>query len=161
MIRVPFKPLLPLLFYLLAWCGPAAAGDQVPLSRGQTVYVAIYSHVFSGDKGLPFNLATMLSIRNTDPLQSMTLVTASYYDNDGKLLKKHLDQPLVIGPLASKHFFLKESDETGGFGAKFIVQWEGERDMNVPIIESIMIGARSGQGISFRCPGQVIQERSR
>lgn len=161
MIQKPLRHILSLLCFFLFVPGPALATDQVALSQGQTVYVAIYSHVFSGDKALPFNLATTLSIRNTDPFQSMKLVTASYYDNDGKLLKKLLDQPLVIGPLASKHYFIKESDESGGFGAKFIVQWEAEKQMHVPIIESIMIGARSGQGISFRCPGQVIQERSR
>ena len=45
-------------------CWPATA--EVRLSRGQTVYVPVYSHVFSGPRNIPFLLAATLSIRNTD-----------------------------------------------------------------------------------------------
>jgi hypothetical protein len=45
----------------------ARADSSMVLSAGQTVYVPIYSHIYSGLKGRPFNLAATLSIRNTDP----------------------------------------------------------------------------------------------
>jgi hypothetical protein len=152
------------LTFLAVLTGPPAATAAealVPRSTGQTVYVPVYSHVYSGDKALPFNLAVMLSIRNTDPRNALRVLAIEYYDNDGKLLEKHLAKPLPLGPLASHHVFIKESDEAGGFGANFLVRWEADKEINPPVIESVMIGARSGQGISFLSRGQVIEERAR
>ena len=151
------------MFLLIFWLFPASifAGEQSLLSTGQTIYVPVYSHVFSGDKGLPFNLAAMLSIRNVDLHNSMQVTSIEYYDNDGKLLKNYLDKPRVLGPLASDHVFIKETDEAGGFGANFIVRWAAAKKINAPIVESVMIGAKSGQGISFRCQGRVIAEDGR
>jgi hypothetical protein len=63
--------------------------------------------------------------------------------------------------LASNHIYIKEGDESGGFGANFIVRWESDKEINAPIIETVMIGARSGQGISFISQGQVITERTK
>ncbi|MGD9103948.1 MAG: DUF3124 domain-containing protein, partial [Desulfobacterales bacterium] len=45
--------------------GTASAESHIALSGGQTVYVPIYSHIYSGLKGRPFSLAATLSIRNT------------------------------------------------------------------------------------------------
>jgi ABC-type oligopeptide transport system substrate-binding subunit len=42
------------------------ANADVQTGKAQTLYVPAYSHVFSGDRALPFNLAVMLVIRNTD-----------------------------------------------------------------------------------------------
>jgi hypothetical protein len=137
------------------------AGTQVELSKGQTVYVPVYSNVFTGPKALTFNLAVMLSIRNIDLYNPITVISVEYYDNDGKLLKKYIDKPLKLEHLASNHIFIKESDESGGFGANFIVRWKSSKEINSPIIESVMIGARSGQGISFISQGQVISENTK
>jgi hypothetical protein len=38
-----------------------------------------------------------------------------------------------------------------------MVTWKSETGVNPPIIEAIMIGAKSGQGISFVSRGQVIK----
>ncbi len=38
---------------------------------------------------------------------------------------------------------------SGGFGAGFIVKWRADKEACVPLVESIMIGSYSGQGISF------------
>ena len=47
-----------------------------------------------------------------------------------------------------------------GEGANFIVRWQADKMINVPIIECVMIGATGGQGISFVSPGQEIRGRS-
>ena len=47
-------------------------------------------------------------------------------------------------------------DESGGSGANFIVEWSSETPVNPPIIESVMIGAQSSQGISFTSRGREI-----
>jgi len=135
------------------------AGEDIRLVAGQTVYVPIYTHIYSGLKGRPFDLAATLSIRNTDPEQSITIVTVEFYDTEGKLIEKYIDAPLQLGTLASTRYVIKEGEKkSGGSGANFMVIWRSETPVNPPIIEAIMIGAKSGQGISFVSRGQVIEE---
>ena len=69
--------------------------------------------------------------------------------------------PVELAPLASTFFYIKEYDTTGGPGANFIVEWRSEQTINMPIIESIILGLGSGQGISLACPGQVITKHDR
>jgi hypothetical protein len=136
---------------------PLAAAEDMARSSGQTVYVPVYSHVFFGDRGASFNLATTLSIRNADPGQALSVTAADYYDATGRLLKKHVERPVVLKPLASTEIFIPESDTSGGFGASFIVRWQSATPIVPPIVECLMIGARSGQGISFVSRGRVVQ----
>ncbi|WP_298266843.1 DUF3124 domain-containing protein [Geobacter sp.] len=134
------------------------ASSEVRLSKGQTVYVPVYSNVFSGPRSRPFHLATTLSIRSTDLSASFRVTSIDYYDTNGKLVRRYLEKPIVLGPLASSYIHIEEKDVSGGFGANFIVKWEADRVINAPIIECVMIGATGGQGISFVSPGQEIKE---
>jgi hypothetical protein len=61
-----------------------------------------------------------------------------------------------LGPLASTHFYIEEYDRRGGAGANFVVKWRSAAEVNQPIIEGIMLGLASGQGLSFTCPGQIL-----
>lgn len=137
--------------------GPAGADAGVRISKGQTLYVPVYSHVYTGDRALPFNLAATLGIRNTDPGSTVTVTRADYFDSNGRLVKRYLAAPLTLPPQGSTSIYLKERDTSGGFGAHFIVVWEAGREVNEPIVESVMIGARSGQGISFVSPAREIR----
>jgi len=121
-----------LLIFLVGILAPAdISAEDIKLSSGQTVYVSIYSHIYSGVKGRPFALSATLSLRNTNLKIPITLTSVKYYDSDGKL---------------------------GGSGANFIVVWKSDQKVNPPIIEAVMIGTHSGQGISFASRGQVIKE---
>jgi len=135
----------------------AAAGEG--LSKGQLVYVPVYSHVYYGDYERKILLTGILSIRNTDPTHAITIVKADYYDSDGKLIKSYLSQPLTLKPMASTRFIVKESDTKGGSGANFLVEWQAETEVNEPIIEGVMIGAAAQQGISFTSRGKAIKKR--
>lgn len=128
-------------------------------SRGQTVYVPAYSHVFTGPRANPYNLAISLTVRNTDPSAGMTVTAIDYHDHSGRLIRRYAPSPLGLTPLASSYVHLEEKDTSGGFAPKFIVRWESPRPISAPVIEAVMIGATSGQGISFVSQGQVIQER--
>ena len=139
----------------------ALAEPRIALSGGQTVYVPIYSHIYSGLKGRPFGLAATLSIRNTDPKHPITLVSVTYYDSDGRLVKEYLDKPAELNAMATTRYILPEGDTTGGSGANFLVKWQSKTKINPPLIEAVMIGTRSGQGISFVSRGQVIDDQSR
>lgn len=135
--------------------------SEIRLSKGQTVYVPVYSNVFSGPRSLPFQLATTLSVRNTDLSASLRITSIDYYDTNGKLVRRYLDKPLALAPLGTSYVHIEEKDVSGGFGANFIVRWTADRVINAPIIECVMIGATSGQGISFVSPGQEIREGAR
>ena len=81
----------------------------------------------------------------------------SYYDSKGGLLQQYLDKPMTIDPLGSTRFIVPESETKGGSGAKFLVEWEAETAVIEPIIESVMIGTKMQQGISFISTGRVIK----
>lgn len=141
------------------WFTDVKAEPSVLFSKGQTVYVPVYSHIYSGDKEIPFNLAVTLSIRNTDPKQSITVTSVDYHDSNGKLLANYLKAPAKIGAMASIRYVVKASDKAGGSGANFMVKWESIKKVNFPIIESIMIGTQNQQGVSFTSRGQVVEEK--
>jgi hypothetical protein len=139
------------------WWSIAQAESEIKLSRGQTVYIPVYSHIYSGDREHPFLLAATLSIRNTDPKYPITILSVNYYDSNGKLLKRYIDTPTQLDAIATIRFVIKESDKSGGSGANFIVRWKSDHNVNVPIMESVMISTRTQQGISFTTRGQVIK----
>jgi hypothetical protein len=150
------------IFILITGClwlfSTVWAQTVIDWSKGQTVYVPAYSHIYSGDTEYKFLLAVTLSIRNTDPKNSLTVTSVDYFDTNGKLIKKYLEKPVFLAPMSSTRYVVKESDESGGSGANFIVTWKADQAVHAPIIESVMIGTRSQQGISFTSRGQVISE---
>lgn len=146
------------LFHIHAF-GDSGGGKG--LSTGETVYVPVYSLVYSGPKSMPLQLNTILSLQNTDSKYGIQITRADYYDADGKLRRRYIDMPLHLGTLATKSLHLKGYGKKGGVGEKVILQWRSEKPVNHPLVESVMIGVRSGQGISFRCPGRIIVDREK
>ena len=145
---------------------PATAPDttaaQTPVnrSRGQTLYVPIYSHIYFKTQERTINLAATVSIRNTDQEHALILTTIDYFDNSGEFVRRYLDQPRRLEPLASTSVLIEESDAAGGLGANFIVEWSAPQPIHAPVVESIMISTRSSLGISFTSPARVLSERS-
>lgn len=127
-------------------------------AKGQTIYTPTYSHIYSGNKQAPLYVAATLIIRNTDTTNSLTLVSADYFDSAGKIVRKYLEKPVVIAPLASTRYFVSESDKEGGSGASFIVKWKSDDMICQPIVESIMVSTQFQQGVSFTSRGEVIEE---
>ena len=151
------------LFYsmvLLILCLPVVehAEADKELSSGETLYVPVYSNVYSGPKATPFQLAAMLSIHNVDPKYTITILKVDYHDSTGKFIESYIKKPVYLKPLAHTFFYLKEYDTRGGPGATFIVKWRAEKNVNQPIVEALMYGARAG--ISFTSPGRVIREHT-
>ena len=142
-----------LLALLCTTAGRAEA--EVILSKGQTVYVPVYSHIYSGPKSNPVQLNTILSIRNTDPAFPIIVTKVDYYDSEGKLIRKYLTEEVRLNAMASTRYLVQVYDKTGGSGANFIVRWHSKEKVNAPIIEGIMTGDK---GISFVSRGQVIQD---
>ncbi|HEY3277104.1 MAG TPA: DUF3124 domain-containing protein [Syntrophorhabdaceae bacterium] len=150
-----FSVIMAAIIYPAEWTD---AQSDVRLSKGQTVYVPVYSHIYYGDRETPYYLAVTVSIRNIDQTNPLVVTDVDYYDTNGVLLKKYLDKPVRLGPNGSTRFVVKESDDKGGSGANIIVVWRAEKQVNAPIVESIMIGTRNQQGISFTSRGQAVGE---
>ena len=152
------------LFFLLAHpvfgfsCGNGSSGGwgHQPC-HGQALDVPAYSHIYSGDREKPFLLAVTLSIRNTDPAQNITVTRVDYYDTKGARIKAYIDGPILLKPMEATRYVVAENDTAGGSGASFMVAWASGKPVNQPIVESIMIGTQSQQGISFTSRGQVIR----
>ena len=121
------------------------------------VYVPVYSRLFLSDASY-WELAASLSIRNTDPSQSVTVYEIDYFDTAGNLLQQYLETPHELAPMATVTLTLPQSDVRGGAGANFLVRWSGGNDVNEPIIEVVMAGIRGTQSFSFIRTGQEIVE---
>ncbi|WP_136809615.1 DUF3124 domain-containing protein [Desulfosediminicola flagellatus] len=158
MKRKLYSGLLPLIV-LAALCLPFslyAADAQRGLSQGQILYVPAYSDIYIGDSERPFQLTITLSLRNIDPKYQITIESVNYYETRGKFLKSYVDHPVTLEALETLRFVIPEKDKSGGSGANFIVVWKSDKMVNPPIIESVMIGSRSQQGISFASRGQEL-----
>ncbi len=127
---------------------------------GQTIYVPIYSHIYTLNKSRVINLAATLSIRNTDAQNPIRLNSARYYDTHGALVKEYAPAPLRLGPMASTDFVVAEDDTSGGVGANFIVEWSASIEVTAPVVEAVIISTASQQGISFVSAGRVIKDRT-
>ncbi|MEW6215922.1 MAG: DUF3124 domain-containing protein [Nitrospirota bacterium] len=64
--------------------------SDAELSSGGSVYVSIYSNIYSGPKAVRLELAAMLSIRNTDPKYPITILKADYYDTSGNMIDSYV-----------------------------------------------------------------------
>jgi hypothetical protein len=147
------------LIFLAVWFlspPPLQAEGITELSNGQTIYVPAYSHIYSGNRERPFLLTVTVSIRNIDPKHPIKVTTVDYYETQGNLLKRFLDTPVTLKQLGSIRYVIPEKDKAGGSGANFIVEWKSNKFVNPPIVEAVMIGAQSSQGVSFTSRGQVI-----
>lgn len=134
----------------------ALAESDTTLSKGETVYVSVYSNLFIGNVKEKFQLSSLLSVRNTDPNYGITIMKADYYDTDGRKIRSYIYQPVKLKPLASKFYFVEPQDEKGGEGANFLVTWQAEQNVNQPIVEAVMLNVYNQEGVAFRCPGKII-----
>ncbi|MCF8084177.1 MAG: DUF3124 domain-containing protein [Deltaproteobacteria bacterium] len=148
-----------ILCCLSSWPGDAGAQADIFASKGQVVYAPVYSHIYIGDKERRFLLAVTLSIRNTDSDCPIVVEKATYYDSDGKLIREYIQSPVKLEKMSAMRFVVRESDKSGGSGASFIVEWRSEKEVSPPMVETIMIGAQTQQGISFTSRGRVLREK--
>lgn len=127
------------------------------MQNGQTLYVPAYSYIYHGNKEAKLNLTTTLSIRNTSRAEGIRVLSVEFYDTAGKLLRSYLDEPVLMKPLESLRYVVKLDDDEGGSGANFIVKWEADKAVDVPIVESIMLGTGSSYGFAFLTQGVPIE----
>jgi hypothetical protein len=140
----------------------AQAAEPEPFTDGQTVYVPAYSHILHGNidrQGKPdwALLSAMLSVRNTDPKNGMTVLSVKYYDTEGKLLREYVKEPRKLGPMGSTDYFVENKDTAGGTGANFLVVWKADKPINPPVIETVNAYFFGTQSIAFTSSGRPIR----
>lgn len=144
--------ILSLICALLLAAPAALAQEGRPLSKGQHLYLPIYSHMLYGNvnsKGLTARvlLSAMVSIRNTDPRRAIRIVSARYYDTGGRFLREFVPAVQALPPLATMELFVDLHDDSGGSGANFLVAWDAAQAVNPPLVEALHANMDSGKAV--------------
>jgi uncharacterized protein DUF3124 len=157
-----------LLTAVLILCvGPGTRAIGQELSRGQTVYVPVYSRVIyeepfkEGGQPSTAMFSTMLSIRNVDTTNSIFVRLVLYYATEGKLISEEKSAERNLAPLETESIFISYRDKSGGTGANYIVVWEADTPVDVPIIETVNIHYVGTQMSAFTNRGQPIRGTSK
>ena len=132
----------------------AIAQEVRPLSKGQTLFLPIYSHMLYGNLGRSGNvssvpLSALVSIRNTDGKRTLRVLSARYFDTHGKQLSERVPSPVLIPPYGTHELFVELNDASGGSGANFIIKWEADQAINPPLVESLHANMDSGKAVIF------------
>lgn len=121
-----------------------------------TVYIPIYSDIYSESRLKSTLLTATLSIRSTSLTDTTFINKIDYYNTQGDLVKSFIEQTLVLEPMQSIDYVIDRDDNTGGVGANFLVTWGAKTHTN-PIFQAVMVG-RSGQhGMAFMTNGISIK----
>lgn len=133
------------------------------LSKGQTLYLPIYSHMLYGNLGKSGKasyvlLSALVSVRNTDPKRPLRVLSAKYFDTHGKLLGERVPSPVVIPPLGTLELFVELNDASGGSGANFVVRWDAEAAVNPPLVESLHANMDGGKAVIFMTQSVPLSE---
>lgn len=143
-----------ILLCLLAVGTTAFGQNAAVLSKGQVLYLPVYSHILHGDvdsKGNPEKtlVSALVSIRNTDLTKSIRITSAQYYDTDGNKLREYVTSPRMIKPMGTYELYVPRSDSAGGSGANFVISWQSDNPANPPIVEALHLNLPAGRSISF------------
>lgn len=132
-------------------------------SKGQSLYLPIYSHMLYGNLGKSGKasqvlLSTLVSIRNTDSKRPLRIHSARYYDTNGKLLGERVATPMQIQALGTLELFVELNDASGGSGANFIIKWEADGSINPPLVEGLHVNMDGGKAVIFMTQAVPINE---
>ena len=127
------------------------------------MYLPIYSHIWHGEtdkKGQPMKVlvSVSVSIRNTDPVKSIRVLSAQYFDTDGKKLREYVTSPRNIGPMGTYELFVPRSDDSGGSGANFVIYWKSDAPASLPIVEGFHANLAVGRSIAFTTSARPLPE---
>jgi hypothetical protein len=126
---------------------------------GQTLVVPVYPEIPYAEGERTIALTVTLRIHNLDRQVAITVSHVDYYNAQGKRVRAYLQEPRVLPAFAAAEFVLKASDRSGGISASFLVTWESATRCLPPVVEALMIGTASTQGIAFSSQAHVVEEK--
>lgn len=133
--------------------------DVKDLPFRDTVYVPIYSDIYSETKDYRMNLTATLSVRNTSLFDPIYVEAIDYYDTNGTLVHRYLERTILLQAMQSIEYVIEEDDVKGGTGANFIVNWGALKGDVKPIFQGVMISTSGQQGLSFVTEGVSISRK--
>jgi len=122
--------------------------DYQNILNGETIYVPIYSSIFSSDSKRTHKLTATMSIHNVDLKNPIKIRKVDYYNGKGMLVKKYLENAIELKTSETTHFIIEQKDKAGGTEANFLVEWISEHKANSPLVKSVMISTSSQLDIS-------------
>jgi len=125
--------------------------------HGQVLYLPVYSNIPNPEMGEKYDMSAFLAIHNTDFNNIIKIIKVLFFDNDGKLVSSFLKNDTILNPLGAVNYYIPSSDQSGT-GANFIVEWTADSLVTEPLIESVMVGFKRQQGVSFISQGRIIRE---
>lgn len=145
-------------------CASAAALAQPALSKGQSLYLPVYSHVWHGDvdsKGVAHQtlVSALVSVRNSDPAKAIRVTSAVYYDTNGKKLREYISKTVIVGPMGTHEIYVPRNDTAGGSGANFLIVWQSDEPANAPVVEALHLNMPAGRSIAFITTARPIATR--
>lgn len=139
--------------------GPLTEAAGQELGQRGTIYVPAHSSVYWGFDRVESEMAITLYIRNVEQKRSIVIHSARYFDSNGKLVRNYVEQPGLLGPMATADYVIQRLDTSGGTGASFLVEWSGASDGEAPMVEAVMLGQHGNLGISFTSVGRALGEK--
>ena len=139
-----------------ALMGPAEAVER---SRGQRLFLPVYSEVAYGDRRAVLNLAVTLALRNLDPLITIELTRVDYIGSTGAVIKSFLAEQRGLKAMAAETFVIRESDRTGGASPGFLVEWASREPVIPPLVEGVMVNGAYNQGMAFVTSARVLWDK--
>ena len=118
--------------------------DTTSLTDKHSVYVPVYSHIYTETGTSSLGLAGTLSIRNTSFTDSFYVTDVVYYGSQGEVLKRYADSTLIIRPMSSVEFVVERTEAKGGAGANFVVRWSANKPGIAPLIQMVMVETATG-----------------
>jgi hypothetical protein len=148
------SPIAFVIACLVLLAATARAQNEPPLSTGQTLYLPIYSHIYHGDldkSGKPHEtlVSTHISLRNVDPRQPVRILSARYFDTQGRPVREFLNAPQVIPPLGTHELYVPRTDSSGGSGANFLIVWTADVPVNPLLVEGLHADIREARTLVF------------
>lgn len=152
-----------LFFALFSASTVTVAQEARPLTKNQTLYLPIYSHMLYGNIGKSgkasyAQLSALVSIRNTDGKRPLRILSARYFDTQGKLLGERVATPVTLPPYGTLELFVELNDASGGSGANFIIKWEADQAINPPLVESLHANMDGGKAVIFMTQSVPVSE---
>jgi hypothetical protein len=132
--------------------------NDLQIVTGQTVFVPAYTEIFNGINRQTTDLGVTLAIHNTDSSHPIIILSVEFYNTEGELVRNFAEEPVSLQPLGTTGFVISDDDNSGGFGANFIVEWIAEAPVTEPVIEGIMINTRNQQGLSLITTGRILNQ---
>ena len=120
------------------------------------LYVPIYSDIYIDKVNQSSLLSATLSIRNTSPIDSLFVSNIDYYNTEGDLVNRFINQPIGLAPMATVNYVVEKEDTSGGPGANFIVHLYSNNKIK-PLIQAVMIGENGNKAFAFSTDGYSIE----